>query len=331
MTTELMRRHVSILAIALCCLCCISAQAQTAIYGEVRLDQFDFNKERNYCVRLFGYYRTEDDGRMQMADREKRLYRIHEGICAMDVRYKKDYDDGAVLIVGRNLVHPEQEPDNMSFYELTPYNFLEKARKDEKHFSIQTHGDSSRVYVKKELVGTAVADTVKHELRMRYNALAPDTALSINLLILSAKLTNVMADAVYRMEDNDIRYVPQGDLKYIVFEGDISMEVHGSTKANLETFHERTEFYVDSVIYMTKTEYKADKKLTTQQRAEKTHYSVKDIDRLKQKLNVPPLSRRQRVRIEEQRDWEDQYAQMKEADKTTKAIEKATKKAAKKK
>lgn len=325
------RHCLSALLSAICCCCNFSAQAQKAIYGEVRLDQFNFTKEKNYCLRLYGYYRTEDDGWAQMHDRELKLYRIYEGICAMDVRYKKDYDDGAVLIVGRNLVHPERMPRTMDFYELGPYNFLEKARKDEKNYSVVTRNDTSLVYTKRGNIGYAVADTANHELRMHYNALAPDTAYSLNLLILSGKLRNVMADAVYRMESNDITYVPQGDLKHIVFEGDVTLEVNTTTIGNIETFRERTEFYVDSVVYMTEKEYKADKKLTTQQRMEKTHYSGKDIDRLKQKHNVPPLSARQQARIEEQRDWEDQYEQMKEADKASKAIEKAAKKAMKQK
>lgn len=324
--TILMRLSLPVLLLTLCCFCKLSAQAQKAIYGEVRLDQFNFTKEKNHCVRLFGYYRTEDDGRMQVKDREYKFYRIHEGICAMDVRYKKDYDDGAELVVGRNLVHPDRKPGNMAFYELGPYNFLEKARKDDKHFTVVNRGDTSLVYAKQMVVGSAVADTLHHELRMRYNALAPDTVQSLNLLFLSAKLTNVVADATYRMEDNDIRYVPQGDLKHIVFEGDVTMEVHATRKANAETFHERTEFYVDSVVYLTGSEYKADQKLSTKERMAKTHYSGKDIDRLKRKYNVPPLTRRQLARIDEQRDWEDEYAQMKEADKATKAIEKAARK-----
>lgn len=56
-------------------------------------------------------------------------------------------------------------------------------------------------------------------MHMSYNALSPDTAYSINLLILKARLSNVLADAVYRLDDNEVSYVPQGNLKRIVISG----------------------------------------------------------------------------------------------------------------
>ena len=84
-----------------------------------------------------------------------------------------------------------------------------------------------------------------------------------------------------------------------------------------------TNFYVDSVVYMTKDEYKADKKLSWGERRERSGYTEADIDRLKQKLNVPPLSAEVRQRMEDQLDWEDAQAQWEQLDKVLKATKKA--------
>ncbi len=324
-------RH-AILAALLCVMESLAALAQKNIYGEVKLDNFNYDKEKNYCMRLYGYHRCTHDGWAQVKDREAKLYRIYEGVSAMDVRYKKEYDDGAELIVGRNLVHPEQAPMKMGFYELKPYTFLEQARKDGKLYKVDTQGDTTRIYTKHGLAGTAVRDTARHELHMRYNALAPDTTWSLNLLIIKGSLTNLMADAVYSAEDNDVDYVPQGALKRIIFEGDITISVSGNNEEHMEIFHERTEFYVDSVAYLTKDEYKTSQRMSKQQRREQSHYTEADIDRLKKKYGVPDLTPQQRARIEEQLDWEEEFAHMKEAEKSSKRVlEKAAKKAAKQK
>jgi hypothetical protein len=306
--------------VALCAICCLPAIAQTDIFGEVQLDNFNYSKPKSYCMRLYGYHRCTHDGWMQMKDRELKLYRIYEGVSTMDVRYKKDYDDGAKLIVGRNLVHPDRDPQEMSFYELKPYTFLEQARKDGKNFILDVRGDTTLIYTKKALVGTVVRDTTNHEVRMTYNALAPDTAMSINLLIVKARLSNLMADAVYAAEDSNVDYVPQGALKRIVFEGDITLNISGTGNENMETFHELTEFYVDSVAYMTKDEYKAEQRLSKKQRQEHSHYSAADIDRLRKKHGVPDLTRQQRERIEQQLDWEEELAHMMETEKIAKKV-----------
>ena len=279
------------------------------IWKQVDLKGLDYEKPRNYCQRLCVFYRYYDDGMTYTEDREKKLYRIYEGICELDIRYKKDYDDGATVMVGRNLVHPERDGEFVDFYELKPYTFLEKARRDPKHFSIESQGDTTRVYHEDKLAGLAVRDTLNRELHISYNALAPDTALSINLFIIKARLTHVDADAVYRIDDAEIDYVPQGQLKRIVFDGDITLTVGMGGKSVREEFHERTELYVDSVAYLTQDEYKADRKLSLEERRKRSGYQLADIDRLKQKLGVPPLSAATKARIEEQRDWEDAFEQ----------------------
>ena len=126
---------------------------------------------------------------------------------------------------------------------------------------------------------------------------------------MKARLSNVQADAVYQLEEG-IDYVPQGNLKRIVFEGNIDMTMLGN-KAH-DVYNERTELYVDSVVYMTKDQFRADKKLSLQERRERAGYTDADIDRLKQKLGVPPLSEEIRQRIEDQRDWDDEYEQWRE-------------------
>ena len=288
------------------------------IWRKVDLQGVDYSKQKNYSVRLYAYYRYTDDGVATVADREFRLYRIFEGICSIDIRYGRDEDDGADVIVGRNLVHPDRPGRFMDFYELKPYTFLEKARREPKHFTVVTAGDTTRVATAKGLQGTAVRDTLNRELRIHYNALAPDTALSLNLLVVKARIANVVGDAVYRMDDADADYVPQGNLKHVVFDGDaaittplkVSVSIHRGDDAVTgqqirEDFHEHTEIYVDSVVYMTRDEYRADRRLTAQERRDRSGYTAADIDRLRAKHGVPPLTAAQRQRIEDQRDWDD--------------------------
>lgn len=277
------------------------------IWRNVNLGEVDYHKQRSYAVRLYGYYRYIDDGRMELFNREFKLYGVYEGIFQLDIRYSKDEDDGALVIVGRDMVHAEKPGRFMDFYELKPYTFLEKARRDTRHFTIDQQGDTSRVYARNKLMGTAVRDTLNHELRMHYNALAPDSAYHINMLIINAWLRNVTADAVYRIDDNSIDYVPQGCLKSIAFDGDIDLNVAGGKN----TYHENTVIYVDSVVYMSRDEYRADRRLNNQQRRELSGYTMADIDRLRQKYGVPPLTDEQRRLIEEQRDWDDMYEQWK--------------------
>ncbi len=277
------------------------------IWRNVNLGEVDYQKQRSYAVRLYGYYRYIDDGYMTLLQREFKLYNVYEGIFQLDIRYSKDEDDGALVIVGRDLVHPEKPGRFMDFYELKPYTFLEKARRDPRHFTIDQQGDTSRVYANNQLAGTAVRDTLNHELRMHYNAIAPDTTLHLNLLILNAHLRNVVADAVYHIDDNSIDYVPQGCLKSVAFEGDIDMTMAGSR----DVYHENTIIYVDSVVYMTRDEYRAANRLSEQEQRERSGYTTADIDRLRNKYGVPPLSAEQRRRIEEQQDWDDMYEQWK--------------------
>jgi len=141
-------------------------------------------------------------------------------------------------------------------------------------------------------------------------------------LIANAKLTRADADAVYQIDETGVDYVPQGNLKRIFFEGDFSISVIG--KAH-EDFREFTELYVDSVVYLTKDEYKESKKLDAKKRREMMGYTAADIDRLKEKHGVKPLTNEQLERIEQQRDWDEQYAQWKEARKEIKKQERMEK------
>jgi len=293
--------------VAVAMMAAMNVQAQTEdedIWKEFKLDGVDYQKKRSYCMRIYGYYRYVDDGTGNINGREHKLYRVHEGICELDVRYSKDEDDGARVMVGRNLVHPDKKGDIMDFYELKPYTFMEKARKMPKVYTIEEQGETSRVYTKGRLCGTVTKDAQREEMYMEYDALAPDTSLSLNLLLAKARLSNVQANAVYQIEEG-IDYVPQGNLKRVVFDGHLDLSLLAG-KAR-EVFNERTELYVDSVVYMTKAEFRADKRLTMQERRERAGYTDADIDRLKLKLGVPPLSEKIRQRIEEQRDWDDQY------------------------
>jgi hypothetical protein len=286
------------------------AQDDDDIWRSVDLDEVNYQKKRSYNVRLYGYYRFTDDGHGYYKDNMYKLYKMYEGLFQLDIRYSKDEDDGALVIVGRDLVHPEKEGRFMEFYELKPYTFLEKARRDTKHFNIDERGDTSLVYTKNGLAGTAVRDNVNKELRIHYNALAPDTAMSLNLLILKARISNVVADAVYSVDD-DIDYVPQGNLKTATFEGDMDMNGGVGTASLHEIFHETTELYIDSVVYMTRDEYRADKKLSAKERRARSGYTEADIDRMKAKFGVAPLTDEQRRRIEEQQDWDEMLEQWK--------------------
>jgi hypothetical protein len=78
------------------------------------------------------------------------------------------------------------------------------------------------------------------------------------------------------------------------------------------------EIYVDSVAYMTRDEYRADKSLSKKERRERSGYKEADIDRLQKKLGVPPLSAAQRERMEQQRDWDDEFEQWEKTSKTNK-------------
>jgi len=285
----------------------MTTQAQTAdddIWREVSLKEVNYKQSRNYCQRLYGYYRFIDDGVVNFENRQHKLYKVYEGLFELNIRYSKEEDDGAKVLVGRNLIHPDKPGKFIDFYELKPYTFLQKARKLPKYYTVKEKGDTTRVYTKGRQAGIAVKDRKRKELRMKYDALAPDTSLSINLLILKARLSNVQADALYWYDDESEDYVPQGQLKRITFDGDIDLTVMGSH----DVYTEHTELYVDSVAYFTYDEYKADKK---QQRKDR-EYTEADIDRMKKKLGIPPLSAEVLQRIEEQRDWEEDYELWKE-------------------
>lgn len=275
------------------------------IWREAKIGEVDFGKTKNYCQRIYGYYRYVDDGEEMVRETKDKLFYAYEGICELDVRYDRKADEGALVIVGRNLVHPDQKGRFMDFYELTPYTFLEKARRDPRHFTLQQHGDTTLVSTRLGLSGTVVRDRRNRELRMDYNAIAPDTVQSMNIVIARARLWDVNAKAVYRIDDDDTDYVPQGQLKHITFEGNMVINI-GLSNNNETTYRERTELYVDSVVYMTRDEYRADKKRKKEVRRKESGYTTADIDRLKKKLGVPPLSAKVLQQIEEQRDWEEQ-------------------------
>lgn len=314
-------------------LCTLPAGAQTTnddkdIWRHVDLGEVDFKKAKNYCVRLCGFYRYYEDGVIYLNDHQHKMYESSEGICELDVRYNKDGDDGVDIMVARNLVHPDRSGAFADYYELKPYTFLEKARQDPKRYRMETQGDTTRVYTKRGLAGTAVRDTVRQELRISYNALSPDTAMNINLLLVNGHLSHVNTDAVYRLDSTGVDYVPQGNLKKIIFDGDF--DVHASVYSLDEHVvgHQHMEFYVDSVAYLTRDEYKADKKLSLKQRRERVGYTMADIDRLAQKLGVPPVTAEQRQRIEDQLDWDDEFAQWLKTDKKAKTTVKAAQKMA---
>lgn len=293
----------------------LTAYAQTTadddIWKEVALHEVDYKQSRNYCQRIYGYYRYVDDGITIAKKRQYNLYNVYEGIFEMDIRYGKEVDDGANVIVGRNLVHPEKSGNVLNFFELKPYTFLEKARKLPKHYTLKTSADTTRVYTKLGLAGTIVIDTLNRELRMKYDALAPDTSMNLNFLIVKAHLSNVQADATYWYDDESRDYVPQGQLKRIFFDGRIDATIMGMR----QIYNQHTELYVDSVAYFTHDEYKQENKTTLKQRQKRLGYTDADIDRLKQKLGVKPLGPEVLQRIENQRDWEEEYNLWKETDK----------------
>ena len=283
-------------------------QAQTDdddIWRSVKLGEMDFQKKRSYAVRLYGFYRFTDDGIALYDKREHQYYCMYEGIFQLDIRYSRDEDDGALVIVGRDLVHPEKDGKFMDFYELKPYTFLEKAHRDKQNFTLDTQGDTTRVSCRYGLAGIAVRDTARQELRIDYNALAPDTAMNVNLLVLRGHLSNVHANAVYRIDDFDTDYVPQGNLKEVKFDGNIDMTI-GSARF---IYRELTELYVDSVVYMTRDEYRAANRLSKKEQRAQSGYTAADIDRLRDKYGVAPLTETQRRRIELQQDWDDMYEQ----------------------
>jgi len=323
-----MIRTAILTTIIIMCIPTLRAQnGDDDIFRELELQEFQYQRPKNYCQRLYGYYRYIDDGTTLIKGRQQKLYRVYEGVFELDVRYNKDEDDGATVIAGRDLVHPEKSGKFVEFYELQPYTFLEHARKHPKVFTLKTSGDTTRIYSKRGLSGTAIKDKANEELRIDYNALAPDTTMSLNLIIIRARLSNVFAKAVYRLDDVDDNYVPQGYLKHIVFDGDIDVEM---SKDIRDIYHEHTELYIDSVAYLTKEEYKADKKISKAERTKRHGYTAKDIDRLKEKLGVAPLSAEIYQRIEDQRDWEDDFEQMREADKRKKTAAKVAEKIAEK-
>jgi hypothetical protein len=122
----------------------------------------------------------------------------------------------------------------------------------------------------------------------------------------------MIGNALYWYDETSEEYVPQGNLKRVFFDGDIDMNTSMAGKSVREVFNEHTEIYVDSVAYLTRDEYRADKKTTLKERRERCGFTDADIDRLKQKLGVPPLSAEQLQRIEDQRDWDDEYEQWKQ-------------------
>ena len=314
-------------------LCTLPAGAQTTdddedIWRHVDLSEVDFKKERSYCVRLCGFYRYYEDGTIYLNDRRQKMYESSEGICELDVRYSKDEDDGVDIMVARNLVHPDRQGAFADYYELKPYTFLEKARQDPKRYRMETQGDTTRVYTKRGLAGTAVRDTVRQELRMSYNALSPDTAMNINLLFLRGHLSHVDTKAVYRLDSTGVDYVPQGNLKQIIFDGDWVITNSMGVIDEEFGFHQHMEFYVDSVAYLTRDEYKADKKLSLKQRRERVGYTLADIDRLAQKLGVPPVTPEQRQRIEDQLDWDDEFEQWLKTNRMAKTTIRAARKMA---
>ena len=314
-------------------LCTLPAGAQTTdddedIWRHVDLSEVDFKKERSYCVRLCGFYRYYEDGTIYLNDRRQKMYESSEGICELDVRYSKDEDDGVDIMVARNLVHPDRQGAFADYYELKPYTFLEKARQDPKRYRMETQGDTTRVYTKRGLAGTAVRDTVRQELRMSYNALSPDTAMNINLLFLRGHLSHVDTKAVYRLDSTGVDYVPQGNLKQIIFDGDWVITNSMGVIDEEFGFHQHMEFYVDSVAYLTRDEYKADKKLSLKQRRERVGYTLADIDRLAQKLGVPPVTAEQRQRIEDQLDWDDEFEQWLKTNRMAKTTIRAARKMA---
>lgn len=296
----------------------INDEIEKEIWKQFDLGQVDYKRSKSYCQRLYAYYRFVDDGMLYATlgydnSYQHKFYRVYEGICELDIRYDKDEDEGAKVMVGRDLVHPEKKGKFIDFYDLKPYTFLEKARRSPKYFTLETSGDTTRVYTKKGLAGTAVKDPAKQELLIDYNAIAPDTTLSINLLLIKARLNRAHANALYWYDETSEEYVPQGNLKRIIFDGDIDMNVNTIGGRGVhEVFNEYTEIYVDSVAYMTRDEYRADKKTTLQERRERCGFTDADIDRLKQKLGVPPLTAEQLQRMEDQRDWDDQYEQWKQ-------------------
>lgn len=310
----IMNRFLTCILTLVMCSGPLTAAAQTTdgnddkdIWRQVELQGVDYEKAPNYCLRLRGFYRYIEDGTATLNDRMDRDFSASEGVCEIDVRYKKDADDGAFVLAARNLVHPDQAGDFVFYYELTPYTFLEKARRDPKRFNIVDEGDTLRVYTRRGLAGTVVRDTVRRELRMTYNALAPDTAMNVNLLYLRGHLSHVDAEAVYRMDSAATDYVPQGQLKRIVFDGLWTLDMSAFGLDTQADYHEHMEFYVDSAAYMTRDEYRASRKVSA--RARREGYTRADIDRLMQKLDVPPLTARQRQLIEDRRDWEEAFEQ----------------------
>ena len=212
--------------------------AQTAddeIWREIDLEEMNYQRPKNYCQRLCGYYRFIDDGYITFRGLEHKLYRVYEGLFELDIRYHKDEDDGAVVMVGRDLVHPDKPGKFMEFYELKPYTFLEKARKLPKYYTLKTSGDTTRVYTKLGLAGTAVKDTVRRELRINYDALAPDTSFTFNVLIAKAHLSNVKADALYWYDETSEDYVPQGNLKRATFDGHVDFQVMAAASSSTST------------------------------------------------------------------------------------------------
>ena len=295
------------------------------IWRKVDLKNVDYQQSNYYCQRIYAYYRYIDDGISYIDNRQQKLYCAYEGICELDVRYSKSEDEGAEVMVGRDLIHPEKPGRFIDFYELTPYTFVEKARRDPKHFTLETSGDTTRIFTKRGPAGIAVKDTLRKELHLTYNALAPDTAMSINLLFIKGRLNRVDADAIYWYDETSEDYVPQGQLKKMVFDGDIALTVSMGGMNVRNVYIEHTELYVDSVAYFTREEYKAEKS-TVKERRKRCGYTQDDIDRLKRKLGVPPLSAETLQRIEDQRDWEDEYELWLDTDKLKGRAAKSAKK-----
>lgn len=242
-------------------------------------------KPKSHCLKLTGYYRemtlnVDTAGQVPPVDQYEygvmQIYLFSDGSKAVKVYPSRYFDVWSSMGLSTPI-------------SLRSTSFIE-AVKANKRYTLGDAGGYQNIYRDSILMGTIRRDTVSRTIRVDYDYMAPDTLHEGHILLFKYLLREAKCNLVYRQTPYD--RVAQSSLLSYRFSASVWLKAFGKVW-NQWSF---SEFYPDSAVYLTKEEYKADRRIAKSHHGQQL--TQEELAQYAAKLSVPPLAAEMQQMIE---------------------------------
>lgn len=262
-------------------------------------------KPRSFCIRLTGFLRNFSLSNQLFEDDDPILH-FYEGTGQLYIFLDSKKSSKWVDLATRDSRTGEMvdEQKHVTLH-LSSNSVIEGIRKSKKYTTREAEG-FTQIIKNDTTVGTIMTDTANHILRTDIDYLFPDTARTINLLLMKIRVTSAKDSYIYRQPEDD--YCSQSNL----------LAHQSYMRCWTKAFGKRIEgdsfdeLYIDLAEFLTEEEYK---EATKQYKADKKSgaYSLtsEQLDEYISSHNIPQIPEELQKSLEISREIQAKKAEKK--------------------